>query len=288
MNNRISIILPAKNEAEGLSDLLPKLVSLYKETEIIVVDDGSEDNTEEICNANGVKIISHPYSKGNGAAIKSGARAATGDILVFMDADGQHSPDDVAKVLKEIERGNDMVVGARDSASHASLARRIANIVYNKLASYMSGHVILDLTSGFRAVRSNIFRQFLYLLPNGFSYPTTITMALFRSGYSIKYVPIKCNKRKGNSHIRILSDGFKFLLIIFRVTSLYSPLKIFGPTSLFLLIMGLSNYAYTYFTYGRFTNMSTLLILTAVIIFLIGLLSEQITFMIYSQSQKKE
>ena len=152
----------------------------------------------------------------------------------------------------------------------------------------MSGHKIDDLTSGFRAVKADVFKQFLYLLPNGFSYPTTITMALFRSGYSIKYVPISCEQRTGNSHIKLIKDGFKFLLIIFRVTALYSPLKIFFPASLSLFIIGLSYYGYTYFYHGRFTNMGIFIFLTSVIIFLIGLLSEQITFLIYSQNQKKD
>ena len=205
-----------------------------------------------------------------------------------MDADGQHSPKDIKNLLDELEKGNDMAIGAREKNSHASIPRRIANTLYNMLASYMSGHKILDLTSGFRAVKADIFRQFIYLLPNGFSYPTTITMALFRSGYSIKYIPITCEKRTGNSHIRLIKDGFKFLLIIFRITSLYSPLKIFGPVSLGLFITGVCYYGYTYFSFGRFTNMSTLLILTSVIIFLIGLLSEQITFLIYSENQKRK
>lgn len=288
MKDSLSIILPAKNESASLSKLLPELTDLYKEAEIIIVNDGSDDGTLDVCSKYNVKVVSHPYSKGNGAAIKTGARTASGDILVFMDADGQHLPEDIKKLLEELEIGHDMVIGARDNGSHASVPRCIANVLYNKLASYMSGHKILDLTSGFRAVKANIFKQFLYLLPNGFSYPTTITMALFRSGYSIKYVPIRCEKRTGNSHIRLIKDGFKFLLIIFRVTSLYSPLKIFGPTSFVLFITGLCYYAYTYIYYGRFTNMSTLLILTSIIIFLIGLLSEQITFLIYSESQKKK
>jgi glycosyltransferase involved in cell wall biosynthesis len=288
MKDSLSIVLPAKNESAALKVLLPELISLYEGVEIIVVNDGSVDDTSDVCGKYNVKLISHPYSKGNGAAIKTGARAATGDVLVFMDADGQHSPEDIKKLLDELERGHDMVIGARDSSSHASGLRRIGNLFYNRLASYMSGHEISDLTSGFRAVRASIFNQFLYLLPNGFSYPTTITMALFRSGYSIKYVPIFCKKRTGNSHIKLFKDGFKFLLIIFRITSLYSPLKIFFPVSASLFIIGIFYYGYTYLYQGRFTNMSIFILLTSIIIFLIGLLSEQITFLIYSQNQKKD
>lgn len=288
MQIKTSIILPAKNEAVSLDALLPRIKDCCPDAEILVVDDGSEDNTIEICNKHKIIVTSHPYSKGNGAAIKTGARKATGDILVFMDADGQHSPEDIKKILAEIDNGNDMVIGARERSSQSSFPRYMANLFYNKLASYMSGHKILDLTSGFRAVKSSVFKNYLFLLPNGFSYPTTITMALFRSGYSIKYVPIFCEKRTGNSHIKLVKDGLRFLLIIFRVTSLYSPLKIFGPASLALFITGFSYYAYTYYYLGRFTNMSILLFLTSIIVFLIGLLSEQITFLIYSKNQKDD
>ncbi len=288
MNKSLSIILPAKNESASLKILLPELTSLYADAEIIIVNDGSDDDTLSICNKYAVKVINHPYSKGNGASIKSGARFATGEILVFMDADGQHRPDDIKSLLNGIDENHDMVIGARERITHASIPRYVANVFYNKLASYMSGHKIDDLTSGFRAVKADVFKQFLYLLPNGFSYPTTITMALFRSGYSIKYVPISCEQRTGNSHIKLIKDGFKFLLIIFRVTALYSPLKIFFPASLSLFIIGLSYYGYTYFYHGRFTNMGIFIFLTSVIIFLIGLLSEQITFLIYSQNQKKD
>jgi glycosyltransferase involved in cell wall biosynthesis len=288
MKKSLSIILPAKNESASLKILLPELTSLYEDAEIIVVNDGSDDDTLNICNKHDVKVINHPYSKGNGASIKSGARFATGEILVFMDADGQHRPDDIKNLLNGIDENHDMVIGARDRVTHASVPRYIANVLYNKLASYMSGHKIYDLTSGFRAVKANVFKQFLYLLPNGFSYPTTITMALFRSGYSVKYVPISCEQRTGNSHIKLIKDGFKFLLIIFRITALYSPLKIFFPASLSLFIIGISYYGYTYLYHGQFTNMSIFILLTSVIIFLIGLLSEQITFLIYSQNQKKD
>ncbi len=288
MKNSLSIILPAKNEAASLHTLLPTLTDLYRDAEIIVVDDGSSDETGKVCKQYNVKVIRHAYAKGNGAAIKTGARNATGDILVFMDADGQHTPGYISTLLEAIENGNDMAIGARDKASHASLPRYIANLFYNKLASYMSDHDILDLTSGFRAVKARIFKQFLYLLPNGFSYPTAITMALFKCGYSIKYIPISCPKRTGTSHIKLMKDGLRFLLIIFKVTSLYSPLKIFCPVSVALFFTGMSYYGYTYIQQGRLTNMSILILLTSLIVFLIGLLSEQITFLIYSQNQKKD
>ena len=285
---KVSIVIPAKDEEVGLGALLPKLVEQYPEAEIIVVNDGSTDNTLEVCNKYDIDVITHPYSKGNGASIKSGARKASGDILVFMDADGQHLPTEVGYLIETLEEGYDMVVGARERATHASTLRYIANSLYNKLATYMSGHKIMDLTSGFRAVRADIFRKYLYLLPNGFSYPTSITMALFRSGYSIKYAPITCKKRIGKSHIKLLKDGFRFLLIIFRITSLYSPLKIFTPLSLLFFFTGTFYYFYTYLLQGRFTNMSTLLLIISVLIFLFGLLSEQLTVLMYSNKNNDD
>lgn len=282
----ISIILPARNEAQSLKKLLPEIQTVCPQAEILVVNDGSTDDTVKVCNEAGVKVFTHSHSLGNGAAVKAGARHATGDVFVFMDADGQHLPEFIPVMLEKLNDGFDMVVGARKRDSHAGYPRYLANLLYNQLASYMSGHTVQDLTSGFRVVKAGIFRQFLHLLPNGFSYPTTITMALFRSGYQLEYVPINCNDREGSSHIKLFKDGVKFLLIIFRVTSLYSPLKIFAPVSGILLLMGLSYYAYTFTFYSRFTNMSMLLLVSAIIVFLIGLISEQITFLMYSQSQK--
>ncbi len=284
----VSIILPARNEAESLTALLPKIRNTCPDAEILVVNDGSTDNTQAVCDELGIRTITHRHSMGNGAAIKSGARHAAGELLVFMDADGQHSPEYIPEMLSKLDEGYDMVIGARERTSHAGIPRYVANILYNKVASYMSGHNVLDLTSGFRAVKADIFRRFLYLLPNGFSYPTTITMAMFRSGYQLEYIPITCSRREGKSHIRLIHDGVKFLLIIFRITSLYSPLKIFAPVSMFLFLLGLAYYAYTYLQYARFTNMSMLLFVSSIIILLIGLISEQITFLLYSQSQKEE
>jgi glycosyltransferase involved in cell wall biosynthesis len=219
---------------------------------------------------------------GNGAAIKRGAREASGDVLVFMDADGQHDPAHVAALLAKLDEGYDMVVAARGRRGQASVGRGIANRVYNRLASWMTGHPILDLTSGFRAVRAARFREFLHLLPNGFSYPTTITMAFFRSAYAVAYLPVDVHARVGTgSHIRPLKDGIRFLLIIFKIATLYSPLKLFVPTGAAFFLVGAGYYAYTYLSAGRFTNMSALLFSAAVIIFLVGLVSEQITSLTY-------
>lgn len=281
----LSIVLPAKNEAAALTHLLPALRKSHPDAEIIVVDDGSTDDTAGICRQNDVKSLRQPYSMGNGAAIKRGARAATGETIVFMDADGQHDPGLIDQLMKRLDEGYDMVVGARDWAGQAGVSRGLANALYNWLASRMTGHAILDLTSGFRAVRADKFREFLHLLPNGFSYPTTCTMAFFRSAYAVAYEPIPVARRVGtNSHIRPLKDGVRFLLIIFKIATLYSPLKLFVPTSMVFFLLGLSYYAYTFFTEHRFTNMSMLLFSAAVIIFLIGLISEQITALVYGKN----
>lgn len=278
----ISIVLPAKNEAEGLERTLPALRLAYPEAEIIVVDDGSTDETAAVAARAGAFVLSSPYSMGNGAAIKRGARHARGEILVFMDADGQHGAGHVAALLDKLGEGYDMVVGARDRSGQANLHRGLANAFYNRLASWMTGHKVVDLTSGFRAVRADKFREFLHLLPNGFSYPTTSTMAFFRSAYPVAYVPIPVGRRVGtNSHIRPLKDGVRFLLIIFKIASLYSPLKLFVPAAAVFFLTALGYYGYTFATQHRLTNMSTLLFSAAVIIFLIGLVSEQITNLTY-------
>jgi glycosyltransferase involved in cell wall biosynthesis len=283
--NRLSIVLPAKNEAPALAELLPRLRAMHPDAEIIVVDDGSTDTTRDVCANAGVQCLSSPYSMGNGAAIKRGARMASGDILVFMDGDGQHDPADVARLLEKLQQGYDMVVGARNWGSQAGVGRGLANTLYNWLASRMTGHHVADLTSGFRAVRADKFREFIHLLPNGFSYPTTSTMAFFRSAYPVAYVPITAAQRVGKSHIRPLHDGVRFLLIIFKIATLYSPLKLFVPASGVFFLLGLANYARTFFMYERLTNMSTLMWSAAVIVFLIGLISEQITALTYRRDE---
>lgn len=281
----VSIVIPAKNESEGLAGFLPRLRALYSDSEIIVVDDGSTDDTLSVCQQNGVTVVSHPYSKGNGAAIKTGARAATGDTVVFMDGDGQHRPEDIAALLERRRQGFDLVVGSRSGLkAQASLMRWSANGFYNRLASWMVGQRIDDLTSGFRAVDRKKFLSFLYLLPNGFSYPTTSTMAFFRAGYSVGFVPITVQRRKGDSHINLVRDGVRFLLIIFKVGTLYSPLKIYFPIASLFAFLGISHYMYSYMSYGRFTNMTSLLLLSGCIVFLIGLLSEQLTNLQYKDS----
>ncbi len=284
---QVSIVIPAKNEEQGLAKTLPRLTELYPDAEIIVVDDGSTDATAEVCREAGVRVLSQPYSKGNGAAIKTGARAAHGDVIVFMDGDGQHDPEDIARLLAELESGYDLVVGARTSKSdQASIARWGANTFYNRFASWMVNREIPDLTSGFRAVNRKKFLSFLYLLPNGFSYPTTSTMAFFRAGFSVGFVPISVTQRLGKSHINHVRDGVRFFLIIFKIGTLYSPLKVYFPLSLGVAALGVVNYVMAWMSSGslRFTNMSSLLVLAGVTIFLLGLLSEQLTNLQYKDA----
>jgi glycosyltransferase involved in cell wall biosynthesis len=282
----LSIILPARNEAIGLTHLLGKIQLLFPQAEIIVVDDGSTDTTDQICRQQNVKRIAHPYSMGNGAAVKSGARAASGEILVFMDADGQHDPADIPRLLEKIDQGYDMAVGARAYDSHAGQHRALANTLFNRLASWMVGHRIEDLTSGFRAVRNDKFRRFLHLLPNGFSYPTTTTMSFFRAGFPVAYVPIQAQQRQGKSHIHPLRDGMRFLLIIVRIGTLYSPFRLFLPISLGFFLTGLAYYAYTFITQGRFTNMTALMFSSSILTFLIGIISEQVTALHYKDTER--
>lgn len=280
----LSFVIPAKNEARSIGSVVAGLRQCFPQAEVLVVNDGSDDATASIAEQEGATVISHAYSKGNGAAIKSGARVAAGDILIFLDGDGQHSPDDAARLLEKLMSGYDMVVGARCRGSQANIGRATANGFYNKLASYMTGRPIRDLTSGFRAVRADKFKEFLYLLPNGFSYPTTSTMAFFRAGYSVAYEPIVAAKRLGKSHLKPWKDGLRFLIIIFKIGTLYSPLKLFVPISMMLFLGGVGWYGFTLSTMGRFTNMSALLMTGSVVIFVMGLISEQITALMYKDS----
>jgi len=273
---KISVVIPVYNEAQSIGPLIDAVTKKLPDAEIIVINDGSDDNTADMATQAGAKVISHPYNIGNGAAVKTGIRHATGDKIILMDGDGQHNPDDIPELIKA-SNNSDMAVGARSPDSHANTLRRFANFIYSILATYITGIQVKDLTSGFRIISRITASRYLYLLPNTFSYPTTITLAYLRSGRSVHYVPIKAGKRTGKSKINPVKDGARFLLIIIKIATLYSPLSIFLPTSLIFFILGLANYAYTYLTIHRFTNMSALFLVTAVIIFMMGLISEQIT-----------
>jgi glycosyltransferase involved in cell wall biosynthesis len=282
---RVSVVIPAFNEEETIGELVSRVRSLHPGFEIIVVNDGSSDNTEAVARASGATVCNHPYNIGNGAAVKSGIRVANGDVLVFMDADAQHDPEDIARLLAHVPEF-DMVVGARLKGGQANAGRAIGNLIYNRLSSYVAKFPIQDLTSGFRAVKSSIARNFLNMLPNTYSYPTTLTLGVLRSGWSVKYLPIKSAKRrKGKSNINLVRDGVRFFMIITRISTLYSPMRIFLPVSFTMFLLGAINYLYTFTTQGRFTNMSALLFVSSVMIFMMSLISEQICQMRFERQE---
>lgn len=281
----VSIIIPAYDEAQSIAAVVRKIVATYPEFEIIVVNDGSNDDTAAIAAECGAIVHNHPYNMGNGAAIKSGIRIATGDILVFMDGDGQHDSDNIGKLIEHMPL-IDMVVGARAGKQHASWARAMGNRALNRLATFVAKFPVQDLTSGFRAIKSDLARQLLYLLPNTYSYPTTLTLGVLRSGRSVKYIPVSVHQREqGKSKIKLFKDGLKFFMIITKICALYSPLRIFLPISLVMFLLGSGYYLYTFWRWSRFTNMSALLFTTSVLIFLLGLISEQICQMRFERSE---
>ena len=281
----VSVIIPVFNEAETVAEIIKEITGLYPEFEVIVINDGSTDETGARAKEAGALVYSHPYNIGNGAAIKSGIRIASGDILVFMDGDGQHDPKDLAAML-EFFPDYDMVVGARPGGQQASLWRAAGNRVYNGFASYVAKFPIQDLTSGFRAIKAEIARSFLYLLPNTYSYPTTMTLGVLRSGRSVKYIPIHSRKRsKGKSKVKPFRDGVRFFMIITKICALYSPLRVFLPVSLLMFLLGLCYYTFTFIMWQRFTNMSALLFTTSILIFMLGLISEQIAQMRFERSE---
>ena len=278
----MSIILPANNEANDIGSIIDRIQLVMDRFEhsyeIIVVDDGSTDATPDRAAEAGARVIQHPYNIGNGAAIKTGIRNAKGQVLVMLDADGQHPPEDIPRLLEKLQ-SHHMVVGARSHGSETSAHRNLANWIYNWIASYVCGRRIEDLTSGFRAIYAHIARELVPLLPNTFSYPTTITLATVRSGFSLIYIPIVANRRKehGKSKIKLFRDGSRFFLIIFKITTLFSPMKIFLPASLTTFLLGFGYGLYkVFFLDGRYGPTSALLMTMSVLMFLIGLVSEQV------------
>jgi len=288
---QISVIIPTFNEGEAIGNVIEQIHSvvngLDQGHEIIVIDDGSTDNTAKNALAAGARVIQHPYNIGNGAAVKTGIRHARGEILVTMDGDGQHDPNDIPKLVNQIG-AYDMIVGSRNDESDTAVHRDVANIVFNSLATYISGRKIEDLTSGFRAIKAHVARQFIYLLPNKFSYPTTITLSVVRAGYSLGYQPIKFARRSGKSKSKIkpLHDGLRFLMIILKIAVFYSPLKIFIPLSIFIFLLGVGYGLFRIFIFqAPYGQTSALLISTAVLTFLVGLVSEQIAQLRFDRSE---
>jgi len=274
----VTVILPAYHEAAVIGQVVGQLRALYPDYEVLVVDDGSRDGTGAAAEQAGARVVRHPYNKGNGAAVKTGIRNARGEVLVMMDGDGQHDPQDVARLLEYLPE-YDMVVGARSRAGQAGLHRAAANSFYNRFASYLAGEKIEDLTSGFRAVKADIARQFVAILPNGFSYPSTLTMAVVRSGYALKYVPIQVAKRVGKSKIKLLRDGVRFVTILLRISMLFAPFKVFLPIAAAGFLLGGGYGSYALFFQHRASTTSHMLIINSVLIFLIGLVAEQIALL---------
>lgn len=284
---KFSVIIPAKNESANIGRLVEELLTIKElgnKPEILVIDDGSDDGTKDTAEKAGATVHRHPYSRGNGAAIKTGIRQAKGEYLIMMDADGQHLPSEIPKLIEELDENIDMVIGARRSESQSTIWRNFANQFYNRLATFLVEKPILDLTSGFRIVDRKKALELVSLLPNYFSYPTTLCMSFYKLGYGVKFKYVNVRKNEGKSHIKPIRDGMRFLTIIFKIIGLYSPLRIFLPTSFAFLALGMLRYAYTYTTEGSFTNMSALLISTSVTIFLLGLISEQVSTLIYSRT----
>jgi glycosyltransferase involved in cell wall biosynthesis len=271
----VSVLIPAYNEAPAIGEVVARVRAAAPWHEIIVIDDGSEDTTAACAAAAGATVARHPYNKGNGAAVKTGIRRATGDYILILDADGQHRPQDARRVIAPLGEF-DLVVAARSGLSQATLGRRIGNAFLNWLAGYLTGRPIPDLTSGFRAARRASLREFIHLLPNGFSTPTTTTLSFLKAGYSVLFVPIEAEPRVGKSKIKLARDGFRFYLILLRIITLFSPLRIFLPLSLFAFAVGAGYAAWTIGTQHHITNSSVLLILFSVVVFLVGLVSEQI------------
>jgi glycosyltransferase involved in cell wall biosynthesis len=285
----ISIILPAYHEEQGIAPLLERIrevmAQLGRPWEVLVVDDGSTDGTAARARQAGAKVISHPYNIGNGAAVKTGIREARGRIIVMMDADGQHDPSDIARLLEQIGP-YDMVVGARTKESETSLHRDLANKVYNWFASYICNRRIVDLTSGFRAIKADAARAFLYLLPNTYSYPTTLTLSIVRSGRSLRYIPVRTVRRVGRSKIRLLRDGTRFFFIIMKIATLFSPMKVFLPVSALMFFTGVGyGLIRIFFFGGRYGPTSAMLITMAVVVFMVGLVSEQIAQLRFDRSE---
>ena len=279
-----SVIVPALNEEGAIAEVVARLQSGGPWHEIIVVDDGSTDATGERARAAGAIVVRHPYNKGNGAAVKSGIRKATGDVVLIVDGDGQHRPADAARLVSGIGE-YELVVGARSAATQATLMRRFGNHLLNRLASYLTERNIPDLTSGFRAARRDCLLEFLHLLPNGFSTPATTTMSFIKAGYSVSFVPIEAEQRVGQSKIKLARDGAKFFLILLRIITIFSPLRIFVPISVIIFALGFLYALRTIWTQSHVTNSSVLLIVLSVVIFLVGLVSEQISALRFERRQ---
>ncbi|MCX6113242.1 MAG: glycosyltransferase family 2 protein [Proteobacteria bacterium] len=274
-----TIIIPAYNEEEGIRSVINGLKSMQEKCEILVVDDGSTDSTFKFASESGVRVVHHPYNKGYGAALKTGIRNAKTDVVLLMDADGQHKPDDACKLLRYMNE-YDMVVGSRTNNSHISLLRKPGKKILSIVANYLSGTKIPDLNSGFRAIKKSMAMDFMHILPNGFSFTTTITLAALTSGYSVKYVPIEAPKRVGTSKIRPFRDGFLFIMLIIRTVSLFNPMKVVLPVSGFFIFGGLIYALDGIIVSNHIPSGALLALISGTIIFFFGIIADQISVLI--------
>ena len=275
---QVSVVIPAMNEGAAVGAVVRDLARLGAWREILVIDDGSSDDTAAQAEVAGARVLKHPYNMGNGAAVKTGIRNASGEYILIVDGDGQHQPEDALRLIERLGE-YDLVVGARSAETQAGLRRRWGNALLNRLASHLTERNIPDLTSGFRAARRSGLLEFIGLLPNGFSTPTTTTLCFIKAGYSVRFEPIAARQRSGQSKIRLSSDGPKFLLIMLRVITIFSPFRIFLPISAASFLLGASYALWTIITRRDVTDSAVLLIVLAVIVLLVGLVSEQISAM---------
>ena len=285
---KLSVVIPVYNEKENIENFLAEVIEFCKgfsfPYEIVVVNDGSSDGTTEILSNfknEALRVVHHKHNIGNGGAVKTGIRNSKGDYVIMIDGDGQHYPEDIGRILEKLEEGYHLVVGARDKSSQASFFRAVGNTIYNKLASYVADFEIRDLTSGLRGANRKVILKFLYLFPNGFSYPSTSTLAFLKAGYSVCYIPIKTRKRKGKSKIKLVRDGLKFFNIIAKITTLFSPMRIFFPVSVMLFLSAIAHFLYRFFISGRYTLFTGILLLASIFTLLMGLISEQISTLYY-------
>ena len=275
----VSVVIPAYEEAAAVGGVVTSLRAAANWREVLVVDDGSADETARVAATAGARVIKHPYNKGNGASVKTGIRHASGEYILIIDADGQHTASDALRLVRFLGE-YDLVVGTRaGSTQQASPARHLGNNALNWLAGYLTGRTIPDLTSGLRAARTSGLREFLHLLPNGFSTPTTTTLSFVKAGYSVHFEPITVGARLGKSKIKLVSDGARFLMILLKVITVFSPLRIFLPIASTFFVLGAGYAIWTTVTRRDVTDSSVLLLVLAVVIFLVGLVSEQISTM---------
>jgi glycosyltransferase involved in cell wall biosynthesis len=276
--SNISIIIPAFNEEEVIGSVVQSIHSAFPDSEIIVVNDGSTDNTAAELSKSGVIILNHDLNRGYGASLKTGARAARRDYVLFCDGDGQHSVEDVRRLMNECD-GYDLVVGARKSDSHRPFLRRPGKFVMRKYSEFLAGTKIPDLNSGLRIFKRDTLMRYLHLMPDGFSFSTTSTFTMIKSNRKYKYIPITVQKRIGKSSVRQLKHGPQALMLMLRLAVLFEPLKLFLWIAGILFILSLASLAIDMCSAGGFSDTTVILSIATIIIFMSGLLCDQVSAM---------